>query len=117
MRNGGGFSLIETLVALLIFEFGMLALTAASAVVARDLGDATRRSRAHTLAGNRVEQLRAQACSRNDQGSARTASGLTEFWRIQGSGPARVITDSVVVALSRGRRSSVVVRGWAICPM
>ena len=57
-----GFTLIEVLIALVIFEFGMLALAATSAVAARDLGVANRRMKANAIARNRVELLRADAC-------------------------------------------------------
>ena len=111
-----GFSLIEALVALVIFGFGMLALGATSAVVARDLGAANRRARAHALASMRVEQLRVSACTDTSGRYADTRAGMTEVWRIEADGPRRAITDSVAFAVARGRRSSVVQRAWLLCP-
>jgi len=109
------FTLIEVLVALVIFEFGMLALAATSAVAARDPGVANRRTRAHTVARNRVELLRADSCQPSAAGTAAIRGGLTEFWRVDASGSRRVITDSVEFAVEHGRRASVVIRGFTLC--
>jgi Tfp pilus assembly protein PilV len=110
------FTLIEVLVALVIFEFGMLALAATSAVVARDIGSATRRAHAYALAGRRVEELRANACSGAAVTAAQAREGFVEVWRVDASGAVRAIADSVVFTLSRGRRSHVVLRAWLVCP-
>jgi prepilin-type N-terminal cleavage/methylation domain-containing protein len=109
------FTLIEVLIALVIFEFGMLALAATSAVAARDLAEANHRIRAQTIAGNRVEQLRAGACQLSPAGNAEVRGRLKEFWRVEAVGSRRVITDSVEFPTTRGRRSSVVLRGWTLC--
>ena len=109
-----GFTLIEVLIALVIFEFGMLALAATSAVAARDLGVANRRMKANAIARNRVELLRADAC-RPSTGNAHIPGGLEEFWRIDATGPRRVITDSVEFSVEHGRRASVVLHGWTLC--
>jgi Tfp pilus assembly protein PilV len=110
-----GFPLIEVLVALLIFEFGMLALAATSAVIARDLGAATRRARAHAQASHRVEGLRGTACSAGNVTAGLTHDGLTEVWRVDATGDRRALADSVSFALSNGRRSHVVLRAWLLC--
>ena len=113
MRNG--FTLIEALVALVIFELGMLALVAASAATARDLGTAHRRAHALTLARARVGSLHAMACAAPEAGTTLGAGGFRETWRVQVDGRRRIVTDSVAFAVTRGRTSSVVVRAAAIC--
>jgi type IV pilus modification protein PilV len=110
-----GFTLIEVLIALVIFEFGMLALAATSAVAARDLAEANHRIRAQAIASNRVEQLRASACQLSPAGSAEIRGRLKEFWRVETVGSLRVIADSVEFPTTRGRLSSVVIRGWTLC--
>ena len=115
MRNG--FSLIEALVALVLFEIGMLALAATTAVAARDLGAATRRARAVTLAYNAVEQMRVGVCvSPSGDGQRQQPGGYTEFWRVEVAGPRRVITDSVVFTRPVGGPGHVVARAEALCP-
>lgn len=112
-----GFTLIEVLVALVIFDFGMLALMASSAVAARNLGAANRRQHAQWLATDRVEELRATACAGSPVSTGRAAApgGLTEFWRVESIGSRRVISDSVDLPLPNGRRGNVVARAWMLC--
>jgi Tfp pilus assembly protein PilV len=110
-----GFTLVEAIVALLLFEFGMLALAAASAVAARDIAYAQRSMRAQALARHRVELLRANACPAPGSGTAEAPGGLREFWRVDATGPLRIISDSVDLMLPGGRRGDVVLRAWTIC--
>ena len=118
MRDG--FTLVETLVALLLFEIGMLAVAATGAIAARDIAVARRTAIARDAARNRVEALRARACAipTGSAGSATPAPGITEHWRVSVSaaGASREIVDSVVLHLSAGRTASVVIRGASLCP-
>lgn len=107
--------MIEVLVALVLFEFGIMALMLSSALTARDLGDANRRLRARWLANDRVEQLRVTACATASAGTARAPGGLTEFWRIEIVGDRRVAVDSVEIRFGRDRREHLVVRSWVLC--
>lgn len=111
-----GFTLVEVLVALVIFEFGILAVMASSAIAARQLGAANRRLRAQWLASDRVEMLRATACRAPAVGSARGPNGVREFWRVEAIGARRVITDSVSFVGAPGKDDYVVGRGWVLCP-
>jgi prepilin-type N-terminal cleavage/methylation domain-containing protein len=113
VRNG--FTLIEALVALVIFALGMLAVVATSAATARDLGIAHRRAHALTLARDRVGSLHAVACAAPEAGSALGAGGFLEIWRVEVDGRRRIVVDSVAFAVARGRMTSVVVRAAAIC--
>jgi Tfp pilus assembly protein PilV len=108
------FTLIEVLVAMVLFEFGMLALAATSAVTARSFGIAVRRARAQSVAAARVEQLRAGACATTPPGQA-THPGFTESWRVEAIGRRRLIEDSVEIVLPQARRASVVRHAWALC--
>jgi type IV pilus modification protein PilV len=111
-----GFTLIEILIALVIFEFGMLALAATSAMAARDLAEANHRVRAQAMASNRLEQLRAGACVLSSAGGAEIRGSFKEVWRVEATGPRRIIADSVEFPGIRGRPSSLVLRGWTLCP-
>lgn len=114
MRSG--FTLVETLVALVLFQIGMLAVAATGAVAARDVAIARRTAQARDLARNRVEALRATACviPSGREGSA-VGPGLTEHWRLVPAGAGREIVDSVSFALPAGRRGVVVIRGATLC--
>lgn len=108
---------MEALVALALFQIAMLALAATTVVAARDLASAARRSRALALATNGAEMLRVGACtSPSTSGRREAPGGLTEIWRVDVSARGRVVTDSVVFALSSGRVGQVVARRALLCP-
>lgn len=109
-----GFTLVETLVALLILEFALLALVATSAVAARDLAAARLLDRARETARNRVERL-AAGCPGAQAGTETLPAGLAEHWTVRAVGRERHIEDSVVVRGPRGAERSVVARTAVLC--
>ncbi|MEX2178819.1 MAG: prepilin-type N-terminal cleavage/methylation domain-containing protein [Gemmatimonadaceae bacterium] len=111
MRSG--FTLIEVLVALVLFQIAIMALAATTVVAARDLGIANRRAIGRQLAENRVATLRAGACAAPESGVSDT-QGLRETWHVAAAGRVRVITGSVELVLPRGREE-LVVRAWVLC--
>jgi type IV pilus modification protein PilV len=110
----GGFTLIEVLVALLLFELGMLALTGVTVVAARDLASANLTARAHAVARNRVETLRSSRCPTPASGSA-SDKGIVERWHVSAEQNARRIADSVEFQLPSGRIRRVVREAWMSC--
>lgn len=110
-----GFTLVETLVALVLFQLGMLALVATAGVAARDLAEAVLRRRAQAIASAHAEALLAGACRGAQSGSARLHGGMVEHWRIETVGVGRSVSDSIDVPLPRGRRVSVVARASTVC--
>lgn len=114
--RGAGFTIVETLVALTLFQIGMWALLATAGVLARDLAEATWRRRAEAVARNRVELLRAQACRGTAAGARTLPGGVEERWRLDGDGPTRTLWSRAEVALPRGRRLVVESTGMALCP-
>lgn len=110
-----GFTLIEVVLALILFQFGMLALAATSAVVARDLSVANRRIKAQSLAAARVARLRAARCPALGVGMQQVAGGLVEHWVVADDGGIRRIVDSVTMSHPRGGESSIVLRAWVLC--
>ena len=109
-----GLTLVEVLVALLLFELGMLALTGVAAVASRDLASAKLTARAHALARNRVEALRSAPCPQPAFGLT-AEHGTTERWRVSADHIARRIVDSVEFALPSGRVRYVVREAWVPC--
>jgi type IV pilus modification protein PilV len=110
-----GFTLVETIVALVLLQIGMLALASTAGVAARDLSDAQMRRRAMTIARNGAESLRVSACAGGTSGDRTAGRGLRESWRTESFGRARAVTDSVSASLSRGRTVAVVARLWILC--
>jgi Tfp pilus assembly protein PilV len=115
MRLRVGFSLVEAIVALVLFEIAALALTATTAVVTRDLAAADRHARAYAVATDRVARLRPAACTDATSGSLMHANGLHEHWRVQATASVRMVVDSVALPPHRGRPGFVIVRGWEVC--
>ena len=111
-----GFTLIETLVALVLLEVGMLALAATSAVAARDLAFAHRSVRAQSLARNRMELLWATACSAPSSGMASPTGGFEERWNVEISGERRSMSVSVDFAVPGRRSRRVALSAAMICP-
>jgi Tfp pilus assembly protein PilV len=109
-----GFTLVETLVALVLVQFGLLAVAAMSGVAARDVATATRISSARDVARERVERLRAGACGATLEGSASTPA-LTEHWSIRGDSIVRFVRDSVEYRLPAGRRGRIVIEQAVLC--
>lgn len=109
-----GFTLVETIVALVLVQFGLLAVAAASALAARDLAVATRSARARDAARERIELLRSSACITDAQGSRFTIE-LTEHWSVQGTNGYRIIRDSVTYRLPAGRQGRLVFEQIVLC--
>ena len=110
-----GFTLIETLVALILLEIGMLALAATSAVAARDLAIAHRRTRAQTLARNQLELLRANPCAATG-GVTLLPDGYEIRWTVESTGQRRGLTVLVLFALPGGRPHTITLRSATACP-
>lgn len=96
-----GFTLVELLVAMIIFAVGMLGLAATAGSVTRMMGGAKRQTIAAQVAQSRIERLRATPCTTLTSGSE-TVRGVTNFWTVSAVTRGVNVTDSVVFATSRG---------------
>ncbi len=115
MLTRHGFTLVETIVALVLLQIAMLALAATAGMASRDLADAVMRRRARALAASRVEVLRSTACSAANSGSRVLEAGMVEHWRTDVIGAARSLTDSISLKLPRGVRGAAVTKAWVLC--
>lgn len=111
-----GYTLVEVLVALMIFQVAMLALAGTTAVAARDLASAHRGSRAQALARNRLELHRARVCPVPATTRVIHDGGYTETWSIEGAQSLRRIVVIVEFPLPGGRAGRVVTTGSTLCP-
>ena len=99
-----GFTLVELMVAMMIFAIGLLAMVSTSAVVVRQMGDAKQMGLAATVAQNRVEQLYGGICKTGSSGTA-TTSGVTESWTVTSATRSALLSVTVTYATRRGPRS------------
>ena len=111
-----GFTLVEVLVALIIFQIAMLALAGTTAVAARDLSSAHRSSRAQALARNRLELHRARICPAPATARMIHEGGYTETWSIEEAQSLRRIVVIIEFPLPGNRTGRAVMSGSTLCP-
>lgn len=109
-----GFTLVELLVALMIFAVGMLGLAATAGSVTRMMGGAKRQTIAAQVAQSRIERLRATPCTTLTSGSE-TVRGITNTWTVSPVARGVNVTDSVVFATSRGKTRTRVYKTTLSC--
>jgi prepilin-type N-terminal cleavage/methylation domain-containing protein len=109
-----GFTLVEIMVALMVFVVGVLAVTGSSAIVMTMIGGSQRRTIAATVAESRFERLRALPCTAHANGYAETR-GVRETWEIVPLTLADDVTVRVVSPSSGGRITSQTYRTYIPC--
>ena len=108
LRVRRGFTLIELLVALVLLDFGLIALAVASAAVSRVQAAAAGDTRAQELASATVERIISSACGGAAAGSSRPSADIHEWWTDeQAPNGVRLASDSLVVTTARGSRMVV----------
>ena len=98
MRRRIGYTLIETIVAILIFSAGGLALAAGSAVIARTMAVNGRRESATRLAASRLEQIRS-SCEGATNG-ADSVAGVRVRWNVAQNGGNGGVTSAATVTVT-----------------
>ena len=108
-----GYTLVEVIVALMLFTVGALALMSTSTLLAIQLGNDARRERAARIAASRLEVLRA-GCSAAS-GSEQVAD-VTSSWSITPTGANDLsIVETVSYRTLNGSRADTV-RALVSCP-
>ena len=106
MRRRAAYTLIELIVALLVFTVGGLGLVATSAVIGRELLANAVRERAGRLAASRLEILAAQC--RTATTGRETVGGIYSEWSVGFPDSSRVsLLESVTYATGRGTRTDI----------
>jgi Tfp pilus assembly protein PilV len=100
-RATAGHTLIEVIVALLVFTVGALSLAASSAVVARAMATNALRERGGRIASSRIAVIKSQ-CSVAASGRE-TVEQIESVWSVARPDPSRVsVTESVSYMSPRG---------------
>ena len=82
-RGRSGLSIVEVLVALVLFAVGLLGVVGNGAIAVRSASAAARERRAVQRAADRIGRLRAQGCLAAASGAfTDTAAALTERWTV-----------------------------------
>jgi Tfp pilus assembly protein PilV len=108
-----GATLVELLVALLLFDLSILSLAAVGAVAVRRTGEAARRSRAIVRAESRIESQLALPCSTQSGGTAVSERGVSETWWSVPIAAGSELTDSIRIESRSGE--SIVLRIRRLC--
>jgi prepilin-type N-terminal cleavage/methylation domain-containing protein len=99
-----GYTLVEVIVALVVFTIGALGLVAGSAIVVREIGTGGVRGEAARMATSRQEIVRS-ACTAAQSGSE-TRGSITSAWTVSPIDSTRaMLAGTVSYTISRGPRS------------
>ena len=109
-----GFTLVELLVAMMVFAVGMLGLAATAGSVTRMMGGAKRQTIAATVAQSRIEKLRSSPCASIVSGSE-TVRGISNTWTVTAVSRGVNVRDSVSFPSSRNTRRSKVYQTTLSC--
>jgi len=113
MRARRGLTLVELLVALMVFSVGALAMVATSANVITLMTAAKNRAAAATLAAARFERMRGQGCAAHTTDSAST-NGIKETWQTVKLARADDVTVRVTFIANR-RQQTRIYRSFITC--
>jgi len=113
-RQTAGFTLLEVIVALLVFTEGALALAASSAVVAQSMATNALHERAARIALSRIAVVKSQ-CGIAASGSE-SVQHIESVWSVaRAAGSRLTVTESVSYASPRGARTQTY-RTTVWCP-
>jgi len=109
-----GFTIVELLVAMMVFGIGVLGLAATTATVVRLMGSASRQSMAATVAQSRIEKLRGVPCAALTSGSE-TVRGITSAWTVTTVTRGVNITETVTFPTTPGNTRTRVYMTTVAC--
>ena len=104
--NRSGFTIVELLVAMMIFCVGVLAMASTAARTVTMLASGQARTVAASVAENRFERLRGLPCSAHRSDSA-TTRGIKERWNVVSLARTDDVTVTLSFAADHGTKSQV----------
>ena len=105
-KSRAGFTIVELIVAMMVFAVGVLGLAATAASVTRLMGGARRQTIAANIAQSRLEKLRASPCGTLTSG-ADTVRGVINKWTVQAVTRGVNVTDTLFYTSAQGGSTRV----------
>ncbi|MEO5579919.1 MAG: prepilin-type N-terminal cleavage/methylation domain-containing protein [Gemmatimonadaceae bacterium] len=103
-RHPAGLTLIEVLVAMMIFTVGALGLAAASATIARQMGASAQRGYAASISRLRSERFHAAPCGASGSGTEQSR-GLRSEWSVDRNTISAELDNRVTRSTALGMRA------------
>jgi type IV pilus modification protein PilV len=100
-----GFTLVELLVAMMVFAVGMLGLAATAGSVTRMMGGAKRQTIAAMVAQSRLERIRSSPCS-TLLGGTDTVRGIVSAWTVTAVSRGVNVSETVTYRAARNTTHS-----------
>jgi prepilin-type N-terminal cleavage/methylation domain-containing protein len=104
-RARAGFTIVEMLVAVMVFSVGLLAVAGASSSITGMMGSSKRRVQAASIAASRFEMLRSISCVKLFAGSS-TSEGITSSWTVKRVPNTNPKTGEVTLTVTVPERGS-----------
>jgi type II secretion system protein I len=104
MTRESGYTIVEVLVAVMIFSIGLLAMAGTSSVILSTLTSTQSRTIAASVAESRFERVRATPCVGRAAGSA-VSRGISEAWSLDRLARADDVTVNVTFVSSHRQRT------------
>ena len=102
--NQRGYTIVELLVAVMIFSVGLLAMAGSASVIMSTLTSTQSRTIAASVAESRFERVRATPCVNRAAGSA-LSRGISEAWTLDRLARADDVTVNVTFLSNRRQRT------------
>jgi prepilin-type N-terminal cleavage/methylation domain-containing protein len=113
VRSERGYTIIELLVAVMIFSVGLLGMAGTASVIMSTVTSTKSRTIAASVAESRFERMRATACVSRAGGSA-VSRGISETWTLNRLTRADEVTVNVSF-LSSHRKRTETFRSYLPC--
>lgn len=113
MESQRGFTIVELVIAVMVFSVGLLALAGTSSAILMAMTSTKSRTIAAGVAESRLERMRTTACASRASGSA-TTRGIAEAWTLTRLARADDVTV-VVTFLSNHQPRTETFRSFMPC--
>jgi prepilin-type N-terminal cleavage/methylation domain-containing protein len=108
LRARAGFTIVEMVVAIIVFTIGVMGLAGTAAYVARQMNGGAQQTLAATIAQSRIDSIAGTACRAVGSGTA-VRKGISERWTVERPANFNVlrITEQVTWTTGRSTRTQI----------